>query len=85
VTALGIGVRVWVGWCPDHCLAADILVDGRLQSGTITDGPFHFSGWTGWNVALDSGGAIGANEIVLSPINDGDAGVEVSDAREVTA
>lgn len=101
MTALGIGVRVWVGWCPDDDLGADIRVDGRLQRGTIVAGPFRsgdrvISAYTGervyfepgrtnWNVALDNGGHVGACETLLTPIDDGDEVVEVSDAREVTA
>ena len=101
MTALGIGVRVWIGWCADDELGGDIRVDGRLQRGTIVAGPFRSGdrvicaytgkrvyfepGRTNWNVALDRGGQIGADESLLTPIDDGDAGVEVSDAREVTA
>lgn len=34
---LGVGVRVWVGWCPDEeCIPGS---DGRCRNGTIDDGP----------------------------------------------
>ena len=98
---LGIGVRVFVGWCPEDDIGDAVRVDGRLQRGTITDGPFRSGGrvicaYTGkrvyfepgrthWNVALDNGGEVGACETLLTPIDDGDETVEVSDAREVTA
>ena len=99
--ALGLGVRVFVGWVPDDDVNPGAFFDGRLRRGTITDGPFlpgvYWDAYTGerttippgpphWNVALDGGGAIGACESLLTPIDDGDG--ERQDARqddEVTA
>lgn len=37
MTALGIGVRVWVGWCPDH--ENDTHVGSSTGTGVIIDGP----------------------------------------------
>ena len=83
-TTLGVGVRVWVGWCPDD--AIDALFDGRCKTGTIIAGPWKdgdlviesytarrkiVSG-TRWNVNLDDGSAVNADESMLYPINDGE-------------
>lgn len=97
-TQLGIGVRVFIGWTPaSKCIG----VEGRLQTGTIRDGPEDLrrgdvvrqgglvaamSGGRFWHVRIDSGSWFLAHESMLSPIDDGDRDAEhVDEGIEVTA
>jgi len=93
-TQLGVGVRVFVKWCPrDQCADAEDAVTGY---GRITGGPFppglFVAGrarvarfpWPSWNVAMDSGARISVAEQLLEPVDDGDP-VAVEQTREVEA
>lgn len=81
--ALGVGARVFVGWCPDSHVHGP--GDGRLKRGTLEAGPYepgtilHFvngpikTGSRCWRVFIDGG--CGPNmvcESLLSPLDDGD-------------
>lgn len=91
---LGIGVRVYVGWCPDSHIESE--ADPRCKTGTITEGPWQpgeqveliKSGETGvlpgpclwWVVTLDTGEAVTARESILTPIDDNDPPAEQEQA-----
>lgn len=84
---LGIGVRVYTGWCPNSDMTV-ITTDPRTRIGTIVDGPvlpgkrfpppysFVTNGGTttAWVVLFDNGVTFGAREEVLFPLDDGDDG-----------
>jgi len=93
MSILGIGVRVWCGWCPAGEVSSR-AVDGRLQPGVIAGGPFPPGTWKEpdgtlwrsnkqtWNVDLDSGVALMAREDLLTPIDDTDPDAVAVDERE---
>lgn len=76
MTALGIGTRVWVGWCDQEDLVGEYAGSARLRQGTVVDGPFApgSGGWcirtTFWLVDLDGGRRVAASESLLTPIDD---------------
>lgn len=84
MSTLGVGVRVWVGWCPDG--RCDPFSRGaRCQIGRIVDGPFPPGGYmTGFGINITENHwmvAIGdeeyhAAESMLFPIDDGDPAAE---------
>lgn len=92
MTALGIGVRVRVGWCPADRMKGSN--DPRLRTGTITDGPVGPGGYVStsgalyvfehryWEVALDGAPRALVAEQMLTPIDDDDPGAVHEDERE---
>lgn len=101
MSTLGIGTRVFVGWCPDDQLALELIFDGRLKRGAIIGGPFlpgvrlrdsvngdrvHIpAGHVRWNVMLDCGKGASFDESMLTPIDDGDQTIEAPQEEELTA
>lgn len=82
--ALGIGVRVWIGWTPNHKTSEPHL---RARTGTIVYGPYptgsimqakRRSGWFRttapfWDVAIDDASTVATvRENLLVPIDDDD-------------
>lgn len=81
---LGVGVRVWIGWCdPSTCPGNE---DARLKTGTVVAGPFPAGTYpipgtrcvnalTVWHVQIDGlglRGRVAVSERVLFPIDDDD-------------
>lgn len=68
-TELGVGTRVFVGWCPDAYSCKEIVnFDGRCKTGTITSGPDEFP-CRHWDVKFDEGPEYGVAEYLLQPID----------------
>lgn len=84
--ALGVGARVFVGWCPDSHVHGP--GDGRLKRGTLEAGPYeqgtilHFvngpikTGSRCWRVHVDGLGPNMVCESLITPIDDDDLEAE---------
>lgn len=97
MSTLGIGVRVFIGWCPDAVCRLE--PGARLRVGVIDDGPIlpgvrllipgegvRINHVTLWRVfRFDDGTACWAAEHLLTPINDGDETIETHADQAVTA
>lgn len=94
--ALGPGVRVWVGWCPDDRAHGD--GDARLKTGTVDTGPvepdvYVMPGYglvtidkRGWYVDIDDGQRALVAEDDLYPMDGGDEREDIHEhGNETTA
>ena len=85
MTALGIGVRVFIGWCATDWLQPG--VDARAKRGVIIAGPIIHAGSKRnpfWAVDVDNYRVIDITESILTPIDDGET-QETEQREEVTA
>lgn len=91
MSTLGVGVRVWIGWCPGSQVVGAAARRARLRRGVIVGGPYPAgtmrteydeiefpSKFTTWAVRAD-GALFIVDEALLFPIDDG----EESEPREV--
>lgn len=97
---LGVGTRVWLGWCPDDEIGETAPADARCKAATIVEGPIlpgtlvmmpdGREGTThpqlnSWNVRLDTGDELMATEDVLYPIDDDEGEQEDERIRRTDA
>lgn len=93
--ALGIGVRVYIGWCASEQINGPD--DPRLHTGTIIDGlrpPGMYEDGSGgafiapyqsWKVAVDGGSQSWIAQMLLTPIDDDRDAAEQFDRRAAHA